>query len=51
MLARIAPSPKPPDKLGEADGITAGSGIVDGLGETDRLRPWPACEPIDDLRL
>ena len=31
--------------------MTAGSGIIDGLGETDRLRFRPACEPNEDLRL
>ena len=38
--------------LGDADGITAGSGM-DGLGDTDRLvvGPVPICEPNDDLRL
>ena len=30
-----APSPSPPDRLGDADGITAGNGI-DGLGDTER---------------
>lgn len=37
--------------LGEADGITAGSGM-DGLGETDRCRcEAPICDPNDDRRL
>ncbi len=45
------PGPSPPDRLGEAEDITAGRGIVDGLGDTDRLWPWPACEPNDDRRL
>ena len=45
-------TPKLPDTLGEADGITAGSGI-EGLGDTDRLTevPPPICEPKDDRRL
>ena len=37
--------------LGEADGMTAGNGIVDGLGETDLLIEAATCEPNDDLRL
>ena len=46
------PIPSPPDKFGDAEGMTAGNGIVDGLGETERPRkPCPACEPIDDLLL
>jgi len=37
--------------LGDADGMTAGSGM-DGLGETDRcLMGWPLCEPNDERRL
>ena len=45
-------TPKLPDTLGDADGMTAGSGI-EGLGETD-LRaevPLPICEPKEDRRL
>ena len=40
-----------PDRLGDADGMTAGNGIVDGLGETDRLALWPTCDPKDDRLL
>lgn len=50
-MEALTPSPSPPDRLGDAEGITAGRGIVDGLGDTERLKPWPACEPIDDLLL
>ena len=41
-----------PDKAGEAEGITAGSGM-EGLGDTDRCRIefCPICDPKDDLRL
>ena len=45
------PIPRLPDRLGEAEGMTAGSGIADGLGETDRLRFGPACDPNDDRLL
>ena len=41
------PSPILPERLGDADGITAGSGM-DGLGETD-LRT--DCDPKDERRL
>lgn len=47
MLVFRTPSPIPPAKLGDADGITAGSGI-DGLGETDLLTD---CEPKEERRL
>ena len=47
MFVFRTPIPRPPDKLGDADGITAGSGI-DGLGETDLLTD---CEPKDDRLL
>ena len=40
-----------PDKLGDAEGMTAGSGIVDGLGDTDRLMLCATCEPNEDLLL
>lgn len=52
MLALRTSTPKLPEILGDADGITAGSGM-DGLGDTDRLpaAPAPICEPKDDLRL
>ena len=51
ILVFLTPRPIPPDKLGEAEGITAGKGMVDGLGETDRLRFWPACDPNEDRLL
>ena len=35
MLVFRAPSPSPPDRLGDAEGMIAGSGI-DGLGDTER---------------
>jgi hypothetical protein len=41
----------PPERLGDAEGMTAGNGIMDGLGETDRRRFGPACEPNDDRLL
>jgi hypothetical protein len=37
--------------LGDAEGMTAGSGMADGLGDTDRLIEPPICEPKDDLLL
>lgn len=40
-----------PVRLGDAEGMTAGSGMAEGLGETERLMPRPACEPKDDLLL
>lgn len=43
--------PSEPDKLGEAEGMTAGRGMVDGLGDTDRRIDWPICEPMEDLLL
>ena len=45
-------TPKLPETLGDAEGITAGSGI-DGLGDTERrtVIPVPICEPNEDLRL
>lgn len=49
MLVFLIPRPRPPDRLGDAEGMTAGSGIVDGLGETDLL--GAACDPNDDLLL
>ena len=51
-LALRTSTPKLPDTLGEADGITAGSGM-EGLGDTERLTevPPPICEPKDDRRL
>ena len=51
MLVFLTPSPRPPDKLGDAEGITAGNGMVDGLGDTDRLMFWPTCDPNDDRLL
>lgn len=51
MLAFRTPSPSAPDMLGDAEGMTAGSGMVDGLGDTDRLTDAATCEPNDDLRL
>ena len=51
MFVFLMPKPKPPDRLGDAEGITAGSGMVDGLGETDLLGLGPACDPKDDLLL
>ena len=51
MLVFLMPRPKPADRLGDAEGMTAGKGIVDGLGETERRRFGPACEPNDDLLL
>jgi hypothetical protein len=51
MFVFLKPRPNPPDRLGDAEGMTAGSGMADGLGETDRLRLGPACEPKDDLLL
>lgn len=51
MLVFLTPRPIPPAILGDAEGITAGSGIVDGLGETDRLMLWPIWDPKDDLLL
>ena len=51
MLVFRAPSPtRPPDMLGEAEGMTAGRGM-DGLGETERRADWPTCEPNDDRLL
>lgn len=50
MLVFLTPMVMPPDKLGEAEGMTAGNGI-DGLGETDRCLPRPACDPNDDRLL
>jgi hypothetical protein len=47
MLVLRKPSPTIPEKLGEAEGMTAGRGI-DGLGETD-LRT--DCEPNDERLL
>lgn len=47
MFVLRTPKPTPPDRLGEADGMTAGNGI-EGDGETD-LRT--DCEPNEDLRL
>ena len=40
-----------PERLGDADGMTAGKGMVDGLGETERLTELPICDPKDDRRL
>lgn len=37
--------------LGDADGMTAGNGIVEGLGETERMRLPPACDPKDERLL
>ena len=51
MLVFRMPRPKPPERLGDADGMTAGSGIVEGLGETERRKFGPACDPNDDLLL
>ena len=51
MLVFLSPKPIPPDRLGEAEGITAGSGMVDGLGETDLLRLAPACDPNEERLL
>ena len=39
-----------PERLGDAEGMTAGKGM-DGLGETDRLMLFAACEPKDDRLL
>lgn len=50
MKLRI-PSPTVPERLGEADGITAGRGIADGLGDTERRRFGAAWDPNEDLRL
>lgn len=36
MFVFFTPSPRPPERLGDADGMTAGNGMVEGLGETDR---------------
>jgi hypothetical protein len=51
MFVFRTPIPRPPDKLGEADDMTAGSGIVDGLGDTEGLMFGPACDPNDDRLL
>lgn len=51
MLVFRTPSPSAPDMLGEAEGMTAGRGMVDGLGDTDRLTEAATCELKDDLRL
>lgn len=49
MFVFLIPKPRPPDRLGDAEGMTAGSGIDEGLGETDLL--GAACDPNDDLLL
>ena len=51
MLAFRTPIPRLPDILGDAEGMTAGRGIVEGLGETDLRIFWPACDPNDDRLL
>jgi len=43
--------PIPPDRLGDADGMNAGNGMADGLGETERLILCPTCELTDDRLL
>jgi hypothetical protein len=51
MLELRTPNPRPPDRLGEAEGMTAGSGMVEGLGDTERLRLAPACDPKEERLL
>lgn len=51
MLVFLTPMLTLLDRLGEAEGITAGSGIADGLGDTDRRRFWPIWDPKEDLLL
>lgn len=49
MFAFRTSTPKLPDTLGDAEGITAGSGI-EGLGDTDRLADVPVLLPICELK-
>ncbi len=51
MFVLRIPIPSPPERLGDAEGMTAGRGIADGLGDTDRRMPGPACDPKEDRLL